>query len=158
MSAISKPITSGAPGSTDGIPTSSSSSPTPPASASAAASGTTSTTTTSASAPATREELLKRNLAKFEQLLARGSAASTGRPRSSSQSGSGSGSGGEEEEDEQEEEEESTDSSSDDEGGSEYVITGKFGAMKITGGGAGRCAGTLAISEDHWRRPLRRQK
>ena len=74
---------------------------------------------------------MRRNLVKFEQLLARGSAASSGRPRSSSQSGSGPG--GEEEEDE--EEEESTDSSSDDEGASEYVITGKFGAMKITGGG-----------------------
>ena len=86
---------------------------------------------------------MKRNLVKFEQLLARGSAASSGRPRSSSQSGSGSG--GEEEEDEkEEEEEESTDSSSDDEGGSEYVITGKFGAMKITGGGPGKQKQKLA--------------
>ena len=36
------------------------------------------------------------------------------------------------------------DSSSDDEGGSEYVITGKFGAMKITGGGPGKQKQKLA--------------
>lgn len=78
---------------------------------------------------------MQRNLAKFEQLLARG-ATSSGRKRSSSQSGSGDeAEENEEEGEEAESSDSSSDSSSDDEGGSEYVITGKFGAMKITGGG-----------------------